>query len=78
MTPMTPTEDIRAARHRLAAQFNNDLDRIGEDLQRQQRESGYTYITLTRYPRTPADTTNQSMRPTGMGGREGRKEESRR
>lgn len=61
MTPMTPTEDIRAARHRLAAQFDNDLDRIVEDLRRQQRESGCEYITLQ--PRHPIVTsaTNKSL-----------------
>jgi hypothetical protein len=62
MTPMTPIEDIRAARHRLAAQFNNDLDRIVEDLRRQQRESGYTYITPTRHPRTPTESSRKRGR----------------
>jgi len=66
MTPMTPIEDIRTSRHRFAAQFNNDLDRIVEDLRRQQRESGHTYITLTRAPRTPIDTTNQSPISTAV------------
>lgn len=70
MTPMTPTEDIRAARHRLAAQFDNDLDRIVADLRRQQRESGCEYVTLTRRPPVLTDTTDQSMHPTGMGGRD--------
>ena len=67
MIPMSPTEEIRAARHRLAAQFDNDLDRIVADLRRKQRESGRVYITLPR--RTPRrdSTTNQEMHPSGSG-----------
>jgi hypothetical protein len=61
MTPMTPTEDIRAARHRLAAQFDNDLDRIVADLRAQQRESGREYITLPPRRPTRTDTTNKTM-----------------
>ncbi len=38
--PNPITYQIRAIRHELAAQFDNDLDRIVADLQRQQRESG--------------------------------------
>ncbi len=33
------TEEIREIRHRLAAQFDNDLDRIFADLQRKEQES---------------------------------------
>ena len=69
MIPLSPTEEIRAARHRLAAQFDNDLDRIVADLQRQQRESGRIYITLPRrIPRTNR-TTNQVMHPSSETGR---------
>jgi hypothetical protein len=65
MTPMTPTEDIRAARHKLAAQFDNDLDRIVENLRRQQREAGCEYITLE--PRRPvaSATTNKTLQQSG-------------
>ena len=69
MTPMTPTEDIRAARHRLAAQFDNDLDRIVADLRAQQRESGREYITLPPRRPTSTDTTNKTMHPSGEVGR---------
>ena len=44
MEPKTPIEEIRAVRHRLAARFDNDLDRIYEDLRRQQEELGAEYI----------------------------------
>ena len=68
MTPMTPTEDIRSARHRLAAEFDNDLDQIVADLRRKQRESGREYIVLE--PRRPiaARTTSQSLQRNGGSG----------
>jgi RNA binding exosome subunit len=67
--PMTPTEEIRAIRHMLAAQFDNDLDRIVADLQRQQQESGREYIRLPK--RTPRQqrTTNHRLQPSGGSGR---------
>ncbi len=65
MKPLTPTEDIRAARHRLAAQFDNDLDRIVEDLRRQQRESGREYMTLEPRHPNPTGATNQSLQRSG-------------
>jgi len=46
MTMMTNpiTEEIHAIRHRLAAEFDNDLDLIFTDLQRKERESGRVVI----------------------------------
>ena len=43
-----PTDEIREIRRKLAAQFNNDLHLIAEDIRRQERESGRTYITLPK------------------------------
>ncbi len=48
-----PTEDIKAIRHRLGADFGFNLDRIFADIERRQAESGRTYIT--RPPRRIAD-----------------------
>ena len=61
MTP-DPTEEIKAIRHRLGADFDYDLDRIVADIQRRQSESGRTYTT--RPPREIADnnTLHQSRR----------------
>jgi hypothetical protein len=56
--PLTPTEVIRAIRHELAAQFDNDLDRIVADLRRQEAESGRQYITLPKRPPRPQPATN--------------------
>lgn len=55
---MTPTEEIRAIRHELAARFDNNLHRIVADLQRQQRESGREYLVL---PRRPPRVTEQPV-----------------
>jgi hypothetical protein len=65
MTPMTPTEDIRRARHELASRFDNDLDQFVADLRRQQYDSGREYLTLP--PRRPngAVTTNKGMHASG-------------
>ena len=46
----TITESIRATRHALAAKFDNDIQRIGEDLRRQQKESNRTFVRLPRRP----------------------------
>jgi hypothetical protein len=48
MTMKNPTGEIREIRHQLAAKFDNDLNRIVEDLMRQQRESGRKYVSLPR------------------------------
>lgn len=48
----SPTDEIRAVRHELASRLDNDVRRIGDDLRRQQRESGREYIRLpSRAPR---------------------------
>ena len=59
MVPLTPTDDIRAARHKLAARFNNDLDRIVADLRRQESESDADFVTLPG--RSPKPTTNNPL-----------------
>ena len=46
--PESPTDEIRAIRHELAARIDNDLRRIVEDLCRQQRASGRVYIQAVR------------------------------
>ena len=45
MTP-DPTEEIKAIRHRLGAEMGFDLHRIVEQAQKEERESGRTYIRL--------------------------------
>ena len=61
----TITKEIRRIRHELAARFDNDLDRIVDDLQRQQRESGREYIRLPkREPRSDRSTNNATL-PSG-------------
>ncbi len=45
MTIPDPTEEVKAIRHRLGAEFDYDLDRIFADIQRRQAESGRAYVT---------------------------------
>ena len=68
MNPMTPTEDIRAARHKLSTEFANNLDQIVADLRRKQRESGREYVVLE--PRRPVAT--RPSRSSGTAGQVGR------
>ena len=65
MKTLTPTEDIRAARHKLAARFGNNLEQIVADLQRQQVESDAEFITLPSC--APKYTTNKTMHGSGGG-----------
>ncbi|MEM6471712.1 MAG: hypothetical protein AAF802_19280 [Planctomycetota bacterium] len=55
------TQQIRESRHRLAAKFDNDLDRIVDDLQRQQRDSGRHIVDRSK------DATNHAMQRSGGG-----------
>lgn len=59
------TSEIRAIRHALAEKFDNDISRIGDDIRRQQSESGRTYVRLPRrQPRTHA-VTNKPIHGSG-------------
>ena len=59
------TERIRSIRHALAAKFDNDIQRIGHDLRRQQNESNRTFVRLPRRQPRIASTTNEAMHPSG-------------
>ena len=50
MEPLTPTDEIRDARHKLAAKFDNDLERIVSDLRQQQTNSSAQFVTLPKRP----------------------------
>ena len=56
----SPTAEIREIRHQLAAQFDNDVDRIYEDLRRKQRESGRKYVRLPKRSPRPDGIRKQS------------------
>ena len=62
------TEEIREIRHRLAAECDNDVYRIGAELRRRQAVSGRRVVRLPK--RTPLlNTTNHGMdRTAGMSG----------
>jgi hypothetical protein len=44
------TEEIREIRHRLAAMFDNDVSRIGEETRRRQALSGRRVVRLPSRP----------------------------
>ncbi len=60
MVPNPITEEIREIRHRLAAQFDNDVFRIGAETRRRQTASGRRVIRMPS--RTPADGKSSSQR----------------
>lgn len=47
MTILDPTEEMKAIRHRLGAEFDYDLDKIVADIQLGQANSGLKYVTLS-------------------------------
>lgn len=50
------TEEIRAIRHALAAQFDNDLARIAADARERERASGRTFVDLREPDASPTGT----------------------
>jgi len=58
------TEEIREIRHRLAAQFDNDLDRIFLDLQRKEQESDRVVVDR-RGERLATDNEDMPRRTGG-------------
>jgi len=61
----SPTDEIRTVRHLLAARFDNNMQRIVDDLRRQQRESGREYIRLPKRSPRIHPTTNNALHPSG-------------
>ncbi len=60
------TDEIRAIRHQLAAEQDNDISRIGNELRRRQAISGRRVVRLS--PRSPeTQATNQTMQRSGGG-----------
>ncbi len=57
--------EIRAIRHALARKFDNDISRIGDDIRRQQSESGRTFLRLPQ--RSPRIHVVTSKRMHGSG-----------
>jgi hypothetical protein len=64
MVPNPITEEIREIRHRLAAQFDNDVLRIGAETRRRQAASGRRAIRLPS--RTIANRTSSQGTKNGV------------
>jgi hypothetical protein len=59
------TEEIREIRHQLAERFENDVDRIGDDLRRREASSGRRIVRLPKRPPRATAATNQRMKASG-------------
>ena len=55
------TEEIRATRQRLAAQFDNDVFRIGDDLRRREATSGRRIRQLSGLSPRADETTDGAI-----------------
>jgi hypothetical protein len=65
-------DEIRATRRRLAAQFDNNLSAIIEDLRGRQKTDGRTYITRPpRLLRQKSDEQTDAPQPDLPGSRDG-------
>jgi|688.fasta_scaffold1773332_1 hypothetical protein len=67
MTYNPITQEIREIRHQLASQQGNDVQRIGEELRRRQKESGRRVVRL---PKREPEGTSSNYRMNGIGGEE--------
>lgn len=53
-----PNDEILAIKRRLAAQFDNDLHRIAENVRQRQEQDGHQVISLPPRRCTPTKTNN--------------------
>ena len=56
------TEEIREIRHRLAAQLDNDVDKIGSDLRQRESAAGRRVVRLPK--RTPRNFAKPTQAAT--------------
>lgn len=56
------TEEIREIRHRLAAQFNDDVYRIGAEIRRGQAASGHRVVRRPKRQPVVSTTTKSGRR----------------
>lgn len=59
-----PNDEILAIKRRLAAQFDNDVHRIAEDIRQRQGQTGHEVISLPPRRCTPT-TTNNAVNRSG-------------
>ena len=60
------TEEIRETRHRLAAEFDNDVFRIGADLRRRQATTGRRVVQLPKRPPRTNEMPIKTVQPSGV------------
>jgi len=60
------TEEIREIRHRLAAQFDNDVYRIGAEIRHRQSKSGRRIVRLPSRQPVVSNAKNKSLNASGQ------------
>jgi len=70
MNPNAIIDEIREIRHQLAAQFDNDVNRIGAEIRRGQAASGRRVVRRPKRCPVASNTSSQSIHPTGTPGRD--------
>jgi hypothetical protein len=58
-------DEIREIRHRLAARFDNDVNRIGAEIRRGQSASSRRVVRRPKRCPVASNTPSQSIHPTG-------------
>ena len=67
MTNDSTTDEIRAIRRELAAQFGNDVSKILADVRQREAADGHTYVTLPkRLPAVPGHVVAAAGAPTNI------------
>ena len=69
IAPNPITEEIREIRRRLAAQFDNDVYRIGAETRRRQAASGRRVVRLPGRAPANGKSLNNPVNPSGGSGR---------
>lgn len=64
-----PTDEIRQIKHRLAAEYGNDLHRIVEETRRRQRESGRESVAVPKRQVVVGSETEESSQNSTTVGR---------
>lgn len=62
------TEELREIRHQLAAQFDNDVHRIGAEARRRQATSGRRVVRLLSREPAFRNAPNNAVNPSGGSG----------
>ncbi|MFN0021947.1 MAG: hypothetical protein ACKVP0_27175 [Pirellulaceae bacterium] len=66
MTNDSITDEVRAIRRELAAQFDNDASKILADARQREATDGHTYVTLPKLPAAAAKADHVAQTPPSL------------